>query len=390
MPGRLKVVSVPPFQEADVLLLSSFILLMIAATGPAPWFGWGALQLVVLGQIVLDRDRTSLKNSFRRSGPQLLASTLLGIGFWVGLSSSDRTIHEVGVILTIVGVGGLIGWFPLPLGRSRNVVRERISDQVATTLIPVVIAALLLFRCVQQGGWSEAELATLAVVSLFTLALCGVRLHGELSIERRCRLATLTILSNAGIAIVLSGWELLHPDRNWAGTSNLPTGAELFVSILVVESLAALVMLVSFQAVFQNNDVPHLESSLTGIFHRSPVLTTSILFGVFTLAGLPPLAGAWWRFALLSSLLMPQERSVVTGLSEPHHGFVALAVAYAGIVLIVAVGQMRLFHVIVADPSAESSQDSMRPARLTIISICVALLILVSLVPVSFLALWHF
>lgn len=357
---------------------------MIAATGSAPWLAWGALQLIVLGQFVLDRDRTSLKNSLRRGIPQLVASALLGVGFWVGLQSADRFIHEIGVILTIVGVGGLLGWFPLPQGRSRNIVRERLSDQLVTSLIPVVIAALLLYRSVQQGNWSEAELAILTVVSLFTLALCGVRFIGELTVERRCRLSVLTILSNANLASVLSGWELLHPDRNWSATSNLPTGQELFISILVVESLATCVMLAGFRALLLDDELSHSEASLAGVFQRSPLIGGSIFIGVFTLAGLPPLAGAWWRFAFLSSMLLPQERSVVTTLTEPHPGFVALGIAYAAITLIVAIGHLRLFRVMALDPPKDSSQQTKSPTNLTFVYVCLVLLLLVSLAPVSF------
>ncbi len=370
--------------ETNVLFVISLILLIIAASGPVPWLAWGALQLAVLGQFVLDRDRTSLKKSLRRGTPQLVASILLAVGFWVGLESADRWIHQIGVILTIVGVGGLLGWFPLPQGRGRNVVNERLSDQLVTTLIPVAIVALLLYRCVQQGNWSEAELAMLAVVSLFTLALCGVRLMGELTVERRCRLSMLTILSNANLASVLSGWELLHPDRAWLATSNLPSGQELFCSILVVETLAALVILMSFCTLFRDTESSHPESSLSGIFRRNSIIGGSLLFGVFTLAGLPPLAGAWWRFAFLSSMLLPQERSVVTTLPEPHPGFITLGITYAAITLIVALVHLRLIRVMTLDPPMDSPHPKKSPTHSTLIYVCLILLMLVSFMPVAF------
>lgn len=251
----------------------------------------------------------------------------------------------------------------------------RLNDSAFTgRLTSVLLGATLLQSLIHHTLWSERELAIVAVVSLCILILTAIRLRDVDSALEQLHLATCLLYGNAGIASVLAGWEKLHPDRLWSITSNLPSGDWLFAAILVTEASALFAWYILLPRVNVNDigSAPGQEPSRPSPEWRTsgPISTTSnqaepvatetpsaskhsmwqedksaeakdtpvaadLLWRSLewiargSLAGLPPLPGLWWRMLLLAALLLPQERSVITSLTEPHAGFVALSLTYA-------------------------------------------------------------
>lgn len=324
-------------------------------------FSWLALQVSVCLPLLIQ-----FKLNWRAFPAQIFGSLLLGIGFWYFLPTAEPLLHRAGVVLLIVGIGGMLGWLPIPQGDSPTRSPDELLQQFSTCLIPVCLAAVLVNHSIRELQWSERELAILAVISLLSLATCGLRLLGPLTIEQRCRITQLTILGNANIASVLMGWELLHPGRDWSHSTNLPTGLQLFYCLLLLESLAVLLLNVGLSRILPNSESPLPEASLVALGKLKFLNLLSILCGALSLAGLPPFPGSWWRFGLLSALILPQQTSIVTQVSEPHDGFIMLTIAYAGVSLLIALGQARLFRLMVMAPlEAAATQESVRPEMST-------------------------
>ncbi|WP_417847208.1 hypothetical protein [Thalassoglobus sp.] len=338
------------------------ILLFFVAVFSNATFVWMSLQLMFL-LIVFRKEKRNIESLKRNSHAHwIVPSILLGTGFWIGLYSKDDFIHQVGVICCLTGIGGMLGWFPVPRATPLFTSDNSIASLVTETLLPVLCAAIFLFRCVENGGWSERDLAILSVVSLFSLAISGLRLMGTLSPQQRCRLSSLTILSQANIVTVLFGWQRIFPDRNGSASSNIISAEYLFLTILIVETSAVLLL------VWGCKDAPDDQAKgFTSILYRKfraviPNGSLAAMTGVLVLSGFPLFPGSWWRFKLLTALILPYEQSMITQLSEPHLGFVALALGYAACSLIVAIGQLRILPTLLGleeipnhEPSLNSS-----------------------------------
>lgn len=329
------------------------------------WVSWLALQLSVMPVLLYRSAEQGLKSSVRSAMPMVLSSLLLAAGFWIGISASDQFTHQVGIVLLCVGVGGLTGWFPVIAKTEFQVNKAPLSNFVSHSLIPVCLGALFFFRCVHAFEWNEEDLALLAVVSLFSLAVCGIRLMGSLSIQQRMQLSILTILCNANIATILSGWEKLFSERTWEATSNIPSGAVLFVAVLITESTAVVLMLFCLRGVPKPNSSELTEAELVQELNAHRWLRKLFLIGNLSLAGFPLLPGALWRFALLMALTLPHQRSNVTQLAEPHLPFIYLAIGYMLVTILSSVGQVRLLQLLMVNQTFNKETQNIEAASAT-------------------------
>ncbi len=315
-------------------------------------FAWISLQLIVFTNMP-----ATMKNRGRsRHLLWAFPSILLGIGFWLGLQSENALMHEIGVVCCLTGIGGMLGWFPVPSCTLPIQAEKESSSLKIEFLLSVLFAANLLFRCVQSGEWNEREIAVLAVISLLSLVMCGFRLMGTITIPQRCQLSILTILSHANIATVLLGWQKLHLDRNWSASSNILTAENLFLSILFIESFAVLLLLWG-GSMIKVGKGKEIEAPLPRTFQNQiPTGSLAAILGVLILSGFPFFPGAWWRFKLTAALLLPHEQSLITKLSEPHHGFVSLALGYGFCSLIVAIGHLKVLPALLSVESASCQE----------------------------------
>lgn len=321
---------------ASIVFLIRVILILVALFSREPWVNWLVLQIAVLPEFVLGIRRHSLMMAIRQDLLLLTGSVLYTGGFWMFLNSPDTQLQQTGVLLILTGIGGMLGWFPLPYIQPRSEAHHgtqgitTVLTLIGDTLLPVIIAALFLFRVNQRNPWSESELALLAVISIYSLTLTAIRLSSTFDTSKRCQLAILMVLSKANIATVLTGWERIHPDLDWELTSNLPSGQFLFLTILVIDSLGIIVL-------------------VCGLHFRGRLGDAAAILGTLSLAGVPPFPGAWWQFALFSVLLLPHQRSVVTQLLEPHDGMIALAVGFAAASLLTLLGHLSLAQILMED-----------------------------------------
>lgn len=306
------------------------MLVLVASMVNQHWLGWLAFQLSI-GLIEIRRHRLSPPASMVEIIAPFTGSLLLAVGYWGLWPLENSFLHQTGLAMMLVGIGASLRWFPIPETAPYSRHFSARGELIWDSLCPVLLAALFLNRSVQTVSWSEAELGLLAVVSLFSFGLSGLRLTGQLSPQQRLRLLILNILSQANIATVLMGWEILHTDWNWSESSNLPTGLTLFMVILIVESLAS--VLVDF------TDSSRTDVDLNAKPHW--FLTGMNVIGNWNLAGIPPTPGGIWRVTMWSVLLLPQATSNVTHLPEPHPGFVSLSICFITCSSLVMAGHLR-------------------------------------------------
>lgn len=337
------------------IFLFQVALLAAAIFLPQSWVCWTVLQLSLLPLFVLNTIDSEEGSTFCWNLPLFLSSLLLGIGYWFGLPATDAFTHQAGIAFVCVGVGGMTGWFPVSTishFRKRN---DRLAYLLSLGLLPICMAALFFRRTVAEFFRDEQDLALLAVISLFSLAVCGLRLLGPLQIDQRIRYSIFTILGNASIATVLYGWERLHPDNLWHQTSNIPDATALFAAVLLVESAGVLLMTVSAQKVVRNFERDVDELDFVERIVASRWLGKLFLAGNLTVAGFPAMPGSLWRFALIAALVLPHHRSNVTGLAEPHTAFITLAIVYLLTTIIVMLGQCRMVKLYLEQSAAKSS-----------------------------------
>ncbi|MBT5018281.1 MAG: hypothetical protein HON04_06000 [Planctomicrobium sp.] len=320
-----------------LIFIYELLLLLIAISSEAAWINMLMLQLTLVPMFVELILSAGSSTRFTRVLPIILSNVLLASGFWFGLPSNDLFTHQAGIVLMCVGVGGLTGWFPV-FGKQNT------QKRLSRSLIPICLAAIFFYRTVQTFIWSEQDLALLAVISLFSLAICGIRLMGPLLMEQRIHFSILTILSNANIATILIGWEKLFPARTWIGTSNIPSGKFLLIAILVTESFAAILMILSHQRFIKEENGNLNETDFVIKMNSSPWLGKIFLAGNLSMAGFPMFPGSIWRFALLAALILPHEKSNVTQLAEPHRAFIFLAIVFMLATILVTLGQVRMLQ----------------------------------------------
>lgn len=277
----------------------------------------------------ISSENQGAQTGWRRQFRALVAMAMAIIGYLLTRISAQLSLHLVGVSFLLVGLGGMLSGFPLPLTRlCSNPSSGR--QNFVSLVVPTLLAAILLFRCVTIDGWSERELALLAVVSLYSLVLCGVRSYGAAQVTR-VSMAVHAILGHAGIVCVLAGWETQFPDRAWNATSNFLPSAMVFWWLLAIETLACWIWWRCDLSVREPEN-----STLRGLPSRSAHVAGWL--ALLNVAGMLPLPGGVWRFHLVASLLLPQAQSVVTNLREPHPGFITLALGYACALLTLAIG----------------------------------------------------
>ena len=326
----------------QTLWLTGLFLIICRATNP--WLIFSAAIGLFLSGLCFDARTISIREFLKNHAPQLLGIVLVTTGTVVCFNSTANVVHGIGVVSTIVGLGGTLNWFPFPLVKS---IEQSPLGFVNHKLLPVLAGAVFLLRMSHFAHWNEQELAFLAVASLFSLGIIALRLHSGLPSEKLPTHRTLAIVSHANLTTVLTRWTALHPQADWSASSNLPTGLQLFVAILVVESLAVIVL--TFQKSKQS-------------------FAQQLAF--LSLAGIPPFPGAWWRFALLTSLVLPHHRSSLTGLTEPHHGFLALGVVYLAILAALGTGQLESIR-------RQCDVDDHPPAKTSVLNWSFALILLI-------------
>lgn len=318
---------------------------------------WAAIQFSIIpllfycsesrsGPEVNSRWRSVLAGS-----PQLtLGSLLYGIGF-VLLAQGDSTssTFTIGLILNLCGLGGMLGWFPFPHVAETSSDSSHSGSIFGKRFLPAMSAAVVTCRMIERNSLGPDQSNLLILAAFFSLGLLGFRLVHEDRVSRRVLLSVLSTFSFLLVAIFIQNWAWTHSGRNWQLTSNLPSGGELFVSIMICETMALLAVVAGGQLLGSETESGDYCEALSGVATQKPVQSLCLILGLMSLAGIPPFPGFWWRLMMPGLFLLPHRQSNVTEVMEADHSTMVLGCVAAAFIILHAVGHLQWLHRLLLD-----------------------------------------
>ncbi|SFH58455.1 hypothetical protein [Planctomicrobium piriforme] len=326
-------------------------LLVLGGIASTPLLLWGSLQFSVLALLFYGRTQSDKPASLPvRHASVLTGCVLFAAGMLLQLKFPDTSAWGVcGTAMLVCGLGGMLRWFPFPRVATATSDGDASLAVIGQRLLPTMTAAVVLWRLAELHSFSQQQGFVLAIAAMFTLTICSARLLQESLLSRRKTLTLLSTFSFLIVAVCLQNWELTHVARDWASSSNLPTGRTLFISILVSETAALLLSLCGQRLLQANGDNSDVAETLAGAMFQKPLASLPLLVGVFSQAGVAPLPGFWWRFGLIAACLLPHRQSTLTRVMEGDNGFSLLAVVLLVLIIINSLGQLRLVQRVLFD-----------------------------------------
>lgn len=317
--------------------------------------------------------------------PQLiLGSVLYAIGFvLIAMGDSTSSTFTIGVILNLCGMGGMLGWFPFPHVVEASSDSSHPGSLFGKRYLPALTSAVVTCRIIERNSLGPDQANLLILAAFFSLALCGIRLAHEDRVSRRVLLSMLSTFSFLLVAIFLQNWAWTHSGRNWQLSSNLPGGGELFVSIMICETVALLAIVAGTHAVSPEAESAEFCETLSGVVRQKPLLSLCLILGLISLTGIPPCPGFWWRIMMPGLLLLPHRQSNVTEVMEADHSTITLGVVIAVLVIVHAVGHLQWLHRLFLDSPFRIRDIPTGRRQLLALASALVLLGIVFLTPLS-------
>ena len=330
--------------KSMLLLTVSFALLFCTVVVTSVWLTFGCLLLsLVIPWYWLIRNEDA-QYHWLRFLPELVSLLLIGCGLYLFSEDGHSRWSRYGTVFCCVGVPGCLGAFPYPRLKRKSETKVTSADNTKLTgqlsvliidLIPCAIAAMFIRNLVITGIWEEAGLAVIAVVSLFLLFTTAGCLLSAPHLELLCRLSGYILFAHCSFVTVLEGWVKIYPERDWSESSNLPAPELLFWGLMILE-FTAIIWFQMGQKTEKLRSRDNFAKQLAGSLNEYAA--------VCNLAALPMTPLFAGRFLLLASFLLPQQRSLVTHVAEPHLGFYCLALAVLFAEIVIGLAQMKFLE----------------------------------------------
>ena len=321
-----------------------------------------------------------------------LLMTLLGVVVLYGVSGTlsirELTTVEVtanlqetasgsSLVAAVALLTGLCGFAMLTLIRS-----EGDSSFVSTALTAVLVpgaAFVALLRLIPPllpalNNMVEAAVITAAAIVLAIAVWNTWVATGLTSIIRGLMLLQFSMWLTA---LAVGAWDSAHTELSLAAVSGLPGGISAAVFGLCVDSLACL-GLTGLLSVIRRGERPmQFEEDLAGLLRRKPIAGCAAIVCLGSLCGLPPTPGFWFRWWSLVAAVIPQHSSELTGLYQPHFGFLfSCGLLLAGWLAAIYFS-LRLFGAMLLDePRGRFEIQRTRASVLAVAPVCFAVLAL--------------
>ncbi len=260
-----------------------------------------------------------------------------------------RSIAVVATVCLLTGLSGFAVMHSVYGGRSRLL--ETTDAAAACLLLPLPpwTAMLLVLRVAPAvlGAWSESAV-TVTVLSAWLMMLVG----GVLGLRQRRILPLLgcALMVHFGLWLLgaaVGAWEAASPGKGLWPSSGLPSGAAAALFSLCADGLALLGLLAALGTLRRGGSPVEFSEDVAGLLRQRPATGAAAAICLASLCGVPPLPGFWGRWWLFAAAFSPQQPSSLTGLYEPHYGFLATCgVMIVGSIL-VAAAYLRLFEQVV-------------------------------------------
>jgi len=360
-------------------------LLGLSAVSALPAVQWVSLILSVAPILFYGRTESGPREGILSRHPTLIfGSGLFSIGFFVFMAvHPEHPAATIALVLVLCGMGGMLGWFPFPRTVPYPGTPASFTLIFAHRILPCLIAGVLLFRLVERQLLTDYQSLLLLLAGMFSLAISSARLLKEERFSRRLVLCGCSTLSFLVLTVHFRHWEITHSSQIWSVTSNLPSASSLFASILACETMALLAITCGFRLLQRELTEECFVQPLSGIAVRCPGMALPAVCGLYSMAGLPPFPGFWWRFGLFSICLMPHRQSNVTHVMELDRTFALITICLTFVFLVNMLAHVQMIQRMFLDDPFRVREG--RPSRMVQLAAAASLLLLLLLswIPLS-------
>ncbi len=195
------------------------------------------------------------------------------------------------------------------------------------SVVPKAAGLIALIRVLNETmtGFEEAGERTALILAIITMT--GGNCLALLQTNVR-RMLAYSGIAHAGymlIGIAVGFWDQTRPELSLNNQSSLPGGVHASLLYLLFYSVASVGMFsVLIYLARKGKQIEHREE-LTGLIRTQPVMAVAAAIFLFSMAGIPPLAGFWGKFALFNTALSVHGRGDGFTLMT-HAGFTTLAI----------------------------------------------------------------
>jgi len=383
-------------------LLLLIVGLMICAAANELVLIFVGLELVSIPTYVLlylgKRDAAAQEATTKYFFLSILSSALLlyGFSFLYGVGGSTNLANlpavfsqqvglnplaGLGLLLVIAGLGFRLTAVPFHFYAPDVYQGTSHANAGLLSTMPKVAGLLVLVRLVAVNLTGYDELQGLAwkvllAVSLLTMTLGNILALWQNNLRRLLAYSSvahggyLLIGVSVGLNQALQGGEGAGAAREVSGV-----GSSLFY--VCVYTFATLGVFAVLTALGGSQDRVEQVDDLAGLSATHPLAALAMAVFLFSLAGIPPLAGFWGKLTLFSGAV---QSSGVTKLSLSEAGnwngwFLALAIVGVLNAAIAAAYYLRLVSVIYFRPATRVIPDANNPGPVLAAALCAALVV---------------
>jgi NADH-quinone oxidoreductase subunit N len=293
--------------------LLGMMVLMSANSFLTVYMGLELLSLCLYAMVALNRDSAaSTEAAMKYFVLGALASGLLLYGMSmiygatgtltitevskaIGSGTSDKTILVFGLVFTVCGLAFKLGvapfhmWIPDVYHGAPTAVTLVIGTGPKLAAFAMAIRLLVNGMLDLAGDWQQM----LAIMAVLSMAVGNITAIAQTNLKRMLAYST---ISHMGFLLVglLSG----VVGGNWFNAADAYSASMFYVVVYVLMSLGAFGMLLFLsRAGFECERLDDLK----GLNRRSPWFAFIMLILMFSLAGVPPTAGFFAKYAVLSA-----------------------------------------------------------------------------------------
>ncbi len=259
---------------------------LIALRRDSAVYSEAAMKYFVMGAIASGMLLYGLSMIYGATGSVQIAEVVKVIS---ALPSSQHLIILFGLVFVIAGVAFKLGavpfhmWVPDVYDGSPNTVTLMIATGPKIAAFGLVIRLLAETMPDVQLAWSHA----LMLIAVLSIGLGNIVAIVQSNIKRMLAYSSIAQMGYMLLGVI-------------AGTANGYAAAMFYVLIYSLMSLAAfgLVAMLSRDGI----DIQHIED-LRGLNERNPWLAFMMLIVMFSMAGIPPLAGFMAKIGVLEAVI---------------------------------------------------------------------------------------
>lgn len=243
----------------------------------------------------------------------------------LGQNEHQSVLGVVALVMIIAGLGFKITAVPFHFYAPDVYQGTSAFNAGLLAVLPKAAGMFALVRIVTlaSGGYEASGERIALILAIITMTGGNCLALWQTNVRRLLAYSSVAHAGYMLIGLAVGFWDLSLDGQKWglnAGTS-LPGGVKASLLYLLTYCIASAGMFgVLVYLGRKGRQIEHIEE-LTGLSRTHPLVAICAAVFLFSMAGMPPLAGFWGKLSLFSSAL-----SVRNGPLSMHQGFTALAV----------------------------------------------------------------